>query len=117
MDSDGSESDSDTSCGENVDIDGLANNPGTPDKLFGLLNSPINWKSNNFNNIEIKHFMGTTDAKLPDDWDAENSQPLAYFQLYFNKEILEKIVENCNIYHGYCVQIRCICDPNYRDKD
>ena len=56
-DSDGSESDSDTdsdtSHGENVDTDGLANNPGTPDELFGLLNSPINWKSNNFNNIEI----------------------------------------------------------------
>ena len=59
MDSDASESDSDsdTSHGENVDIDELANIPGTPDELFGLLNSPIHWKSNNFNNIEIKHFI------------------------------------------------------------
>ena len=41
---------------ENVDLDGVANKHGTPDELFDLLTQPINWKSNNFNNIEIKHF-------------------------------------------------------------
>ena len=27
------------------------------------------------------------------------------------------MVENSNIYHGYCIQIRRICHPNSRDKD
>ena len=114
--SDDTDSDSIENRRENVDLDGVANKHGTPDELFDLLNQPINWKSNNFNNIEIKHFRGTTEAKLSPNWDSDNSQPLDYFQLYFNDEILRTIVENSNIYHHHCVQIRQIRDPNYRQE-
>ena len=101
---------------ENLDLDGVTNKHGTPDELFDLLNQPINWKSNSFHNIEITHFQGTTEAKLPPNWDFDNFQPLDYFQLYFNDEILRTIVENSNIYHHHCVQIQQIRDPNKRQE-
>ena len=106
-DSDSHDTDSDSveNRRESIDLDGVANKDGTPDELFELLNQPINWKSNNFNNIDIKHFRGTSEAKLPPNWDSANSQPLDYFQLYFNDDILTKIVKNSNIYHRHCVQI------------
>ena len=97
---DDTDSDSIDNCGDNLDLDGVANKHGMPDELFERLNQPINWKSNNFNNIEIKHFQGTTEAKLPPNWDFDKSKPLDYFQLYFNDEILRTIVENSNIYQS-----------------
>ena len=33
------------------------------------------------------------------------------------RKFWKKMVENSNIYHGYCIQIRRICHPNSRDKD
>ena len=48
------DSESIDNCRDNVDLDGVANKDGMPDDLFGLLNKPVNWILNNFNNIEIK---------------------------------------------------------------
>ena len=101
-----------------IDMDNLEYQGGeaSDPALFALLQEEVEWRTENFQLIHVRQFIGSPDVCFPVDFDRDTASPVDFFHLFFTQTVYESIQRNTNLFFQYKLTERRRLNPSYSHK-